>query len=283
MALHDRYPRRTPYELAIPGRAFVDERFGLLKEEVEKRGADPHDPARLILMGEVGRLLQELGGAEGPAEERMRHLGAMLFHAFHFWSAGEPLYLLDLHAARYLVEAVKDTPGSAAPEAPSPAGYLQLPRNLFWARVSQEGVAEALDGFFWTLSPVEPQVMHVLGILGLRGDRPGMSAVELTSVPVSALAEALVSGAREDGDDFATDLPGGELENLYSLQTGMEVLKLLGRVFAYVEAHPGAVSEPERHPRDDADADGPDPSSLPARRIRLRDEEEAVSGASSAE
>ena len=67
---------------------------------------------------------------------------------------------------------------------------------------------------------------------------------------------------RSPGPDFATTLPGGELEELYSFVAAGEVLKLVARLFARVRADPGTpVDGPSLTPG------GPAPSTLPYRRI----------------
>jgi len=263
MALHDAYLRLTPYELAIPGRAFADERFGAIRHEAKEREVDPSDPARFPLLGEVGRLLQELATSDGPAGRRVQHLGAILYQAFHLWGAGEPVFLMSVPVARALVDARPDAEPPVAPGVPSSSGYLQLPRNLFWARVADDGVPEALDGIFWTAA----ETLQVLGVLGLRGDRPGMSVVELSGVPLDALGDALGETMREEGADFATDLPGGELEVLYSVQTGGELLKLLGLAFRYVEAHPDSLQPLVRQDQEALGSGDPLPSAIPGSRI----------------
>jgi hypothetical protein len=80
-----------------------------------------------------------------------------------------------------------------------------------------------------------------------------------------------VERAREGGEDFATTLPGGELDGLYSVVTVAEALKLAARAFAYMARTPEALGEIERapHPTEvDADPGAPRPSLLPFRRIR---------------
>jgi hypothetical protein len=269
MALHDSYPRVTPYELAIPGRAFAEERFAAIRDEAEERGAATGDPGGFLLLGEVGHLVQDLASAEGGGRERLQHLGALAFHAFHLWEAGEPCFLLSTPAARYLVEAAVGGGASTESEGPgpvTPAGYLQLPRNLFWARVGEEEVPEALDGIFWTAGGA---TIHLLGVLGIRGDRPGVSVVELSGVPVDALGESLSGPMRDEGGDFATDLPGGEIDRLYSITTGGELVKLMALVFRYLAGAPEVLADADRGPSEEERGDGPMSSMLPFQRITL--------------
>ena len=65
----------------------------------------------------------------------------------------------------------------------------------------------------------------------------------------------LRADARDEGADFASTLPGGELGGLYSVQTAGELFKLVARFFAYVASVPEASSpRPGRPP----EATGPD-------------------------
>jgi len=255
----------TPYELGIPGRDFADRVFAAIDEEMESRGVDGTDPGAFFQLGEVGRALREIQGEErgGDAIERF---AAFLFHAWHFHRAGEVLLLLGTDAARAAVsgEGAAAAPGAGAdaeptdaPVAahtvqwegtlPADAGYLQLPRHLFWSHPEAEGPAEPIDGFFWVRTAGE--TLALLVALGVRSDRPGISVVELPPVPVAEATLWVAGGAREGGEDFATTLPGGELDHLYSIVTLGEVLTLAGRVFGTLHAAPEQLGPEERSPR----------------------------------
>ena len=65
-------------------------------------------------------------------------------------------------------------------------------------------------------------------------------------------------------DDFSSQLPGGELDQLHALETSGEVLKLLARFFAYVSSMQGAVEKMSPSTKDQAD---PVPSTLPFFRV----------------
>lgn len=271
--------RVTPYELAVPGRAFAEERFAAVAREAESRGVDPTDPPSFVNLGEVGRILQEVRGEDEDPELIHQH-GLLFYHAFRFWRSGEPFYVLETGAARFLVETEPDPPaggaerrggserttepgmaddaeGATGPgsvaEPPSEAGYLQLPRHLFWSRPDPEGEApaEPVDGFFWSTTPEGR--LWTLVVLGIRGDRPGLSVFPLPDVPLADASEWLRVRVRDEGDDFETTLPGGEIDRLYSVETAGEVLKLLARVFWYLKAFPEAVEGPVR-PQDGAEA-----------------------------
>ncbi|MHC4925586.1 MAG: hypothetical protein ACYTG4_16145, partial [Planctomycetota bacterium] len=71
---------------------------------------------------------------------------------------------------------------------------------------------------------------------------------------------------RPEGDDFASALPGAELDTLYSFESPGEVLKLLARLFAYLDEVPGASAAGRS-----VDADAvPQPSQLAHNRVELR-------------
>ncbi len=265
----DRWLRVTPYEIGIPGRAFADRVFPAIDEEARTRGVDPADPGAFFQLGEVGRAIREIQGEE-RGREAIERFGAFLFHAWHFHRHGETTYLLGTEAARELVEEGGAPPPPWDGRLPAPAGYVQLPRHLFWSHPEGEGVAEPIDGFFWTRGTED--TLALLVALGVRGDRPGLSVVELPPLPLTEALRWVAGGSREGGDDFATTLPGGELDRLYSIVTLGEVLTLTGRLFATLLAHPGRVGAEEHSPRpEEAESEGGgvgvQPSFLPFRRL----------------
>lgn len=272
--------RLTPYELAVPGRRFVEERFPEVRDEVEEGGSDSTDPRSFINLGAVGRILQEVRGEQDDPELIQQH-GYLIFHAYHFWRAGEPLYLLEPGVARLLVEGEPEE--AEAPRPPSAAGYLQLPRHLFWSWPDpgdEEAPAEPLDGIFWTTAT--GGMIWTLAALGVRADRPGLSVFPLPAVPLAEAASWVRARVREEGEDFASTLPGAELDQLYSVETAGEVFKLMGRAFWYVETFPEAVEGPlDPPPAEEAEGPAPEgeeespagrvvPSRLRFRRVTLQ-------------
>lgn len=265
MAIHDQYARRTPYELFLPTREGARETFEAIREEADERGVDPGDPERFVMLMAVGEALREL---RGPADdpERIRQHGQLLYHAFHFREADEPLWLLTTPAARYLVEARGDV--EAGVEPPAPAGYLQLPQHLFWLRREAEPeasgrragapgleggaaggdgsggeapVPESVDGVFWSSAGGR---LSALVAAGVRPDRPGFSVVGLAPVPLADAAEWAELEMREEGEDFRSEMPGAELDGLYEVRHAGEVLKLLARAFRLIDAVGGERQEP---------------------------------------
>lgn len=274
MPAHDDYARLTPFELAFPDRGFVEERFPRIREEgeAEAGGEALQDPGRFLSLVSVSEALAELR-PPGEASERIHRYGVLLYHGFHFWAAGRPLYLLDVHGARYLVESrgpsgatgeERGDGGPAGPRPPVAAGYLQLPRYLFWTRPTEEDTPEPVDGIFW--SAPDGERLALLVACGLREDRPGLSAVPLPPVPLADAPEWLEAPVRPGGEEFESTLPGGELERLYSFETAGEVLKLVARFFRHVASAPEAVTE---EPPPETGAGGPRPTGLPWRRVGL--------------
>ena len=241
MTLHDLYARLTPYEIAFQDQDAVEALMVEIKKEAEGRGADPSSPQAFITMGSVGAFVRELQGPDAPPEA-IHQYGALVFQAVHFAAADCPLYLLGIHAARYLVEGVPEGYHvllGGDPVPPTPAGYLQLPQHLFWTVGGEADPAESIDGMFWMISGAG--LLHVLLVKGLRPDRPGFGTIVVPEAPAAEAGTWLDADVRESGADFSSELPGSELDGLYAVEAAGEVLKLLARFFAYVSAVPGAL------------------------------------------
>lgn len=230
MSFHDAYLRATPYELALPDSA-TD------------------------------------GGVAPDSAASLRELGALAFHVVPFRREGCVSLLLDVALCRALVgdePSVADAPpAAAAVTPPAPAGYVQLPRHLFWAQAVEGEPAEPVDGFFWTVGA--GQVLHLLLVTGMREGRPGLSVVPVAEAPLSEAPGWLHARVREEGDDFATTLPGGELRGLHSFVAAGEVLKLTARLFAHMAAVPASARTGEPGPA----GASPVSSRLPYRRVTL--------------
>ena len=264
MPIHDEYARITPYELLLPQEDFADRRFPLIQKEAEEREADLSNPERFPLLSEAGSILRDLRGEDD--DPRLIHqFGILLFHAFHFWSRGQPFFFLDTGVVRYLVDSGPESE-TWTTSLPARAGYVQLPQHLIWTPGEGEAPAESLDGFFW--SAVDGENLSLLLALGLRKDRPGLSVVPLPNLPIRAAAEWASMQVRPTGGDFQSSLPGSELENLYGIESGGEAVKMAMRVFWYLDTFPGSVSQGIKGTKEEG---GPRPSSLEARRIVLRE------------
>jgi hypothetical protein len=257
-------PRSTPFGLGLPGVAWVEERLGAIAEEARARGSDPSDPGAFLLLAQVGASLGDLRADEASSPELFHSFGLFLFHAFHLFQGDTaPGLLLDVAPAmaRYLVEA-DPAPAGWEGDLPAPAGYLRLPRHLFWTRPGgEEAPAEALDGIAWVRSRTRAGVPHLalLAVTGMVGERSGFSVLPVPPVPLGDARRWLTETARapEEGPDFGSTLPGGELGRLYSVETAGELLKLVARALALAVVDPGTVRPvPERAEADTAPADG---------------------------
>lgn len=218
-----------------------------VEEEAEGRGVSLDDPNAFLTLGTVDAFVRDVAGDDADPTALHRY-GPLAFHLTRFEAAGTPLYLMSTHVARYLTEGVPD----GEPRPPSAAGYLQLPQHLFWTRAAEES-PESVDGVFWSLT--DAGVLHALLATGIRPDRPGMGVVPLPAAPLDDAPTWLDLDARDEGD-FATDLPGAEIDHLYGIETAGELLKLLARFFAYLDGAPSALEEgrPGPEPDDDPEA-----------------------------
>lgn len=268
MPLHDAYARLTPFELVFPSEEQAEALARAVAEEASSRGVDATSPADFLTLGSVEAFVRSTADGE-PDPTALRRHGPMIYHALRFVAEGRNLYLLTTHAARYLVEGRPD----GEPRAPARAGYVQLPQHLFWTRAAAVS-PESVDGVFWSVG--RDDRIHFLLATGLRPDRSGIGVVPIPEGPVEEAAEWLDLETREEGPDFATDLPGADIDGLYELRSSGEVFKLMARCFAYVDGVPLAVETgASRAGAGDgrtAFADGaPEPSRLDFARITLGD------------
>jgi hypothetical protein len=265
MPVHDSFARRTPFELLMPREDFAEEWFPKIREEAKERGGTLDDPEAFLLLGEAAMALREIRGEDDPPE-LMQQYGALLFHAFHFYEAGKPLFLLDTDVLR-LVTKKGPAQGEWDPSLPGKAGYLQLPHHLFWTVGDEDEPPESLDGLFWSSSDGENVTLLI--VMGIRKDRPGLAVVPLPTLPLTAAAPWASMAARVQGEDFESSLPGAELEGLYSVASGAEALKLAMRIFWYLDSFPGSVADGGGGEGEAGDLEGPQPSALPYRRVIL--------------
>jgi hypothetical protein len=257
MSLHDAYARRTPFELTFPEDGSAEELLRRVEEEAAGRGTESSDPRQFITMGAVGAYLAGLGGRDTPPEA-IPSLGALVYHGVHFERAGRPLFVLTVHAARFLVDGVPD----GVPRPTTEAGYLQLPQHLFWAEPTP-GVPESVDGVFWTETGAG--VLHSMIVTGMQEERPGIAVVALPEAPLDEAERWMRTDVRDSAPDFSTTLPGAEIDRLYAFEAAGEVLKLLGRFFAFARSTPAALepAEPE------TGSGPPPPSALPHAKVTL--------------
>jgi len=292
MSLHDAYARVTPFEVAFPDGPALEALAIAVEEEARRRGADETEPEAFMALDAAGERLRSLRAADAPLESAYP-LASLLFHAVRFERAGRPVYLLATQAARRLARP-GSAPGSplALPvEPPALSGYLQLPQHLVWTEAAvtppsgagaPSGAPESVDGVFWSVS--KQGLLHALPIAGLLPDRPGFGALPLPGAPLSDAGLWLEAPARPSGEDFASALPGAELDELYSVRAAGEVLKLLARFFVLprdgdvrLEARrPEPAPEPTMRSEGEGGpaaagppAGAPRPSALPYTRVSL--------------
>lgn len=275
MAVHDAYARVTPYELLFPAPDFADQRFPSVESEAAVRGTDLTNPAAFATCGAVQGILADLRpedetstpGAEPAQASAHAHL---LYFAFQLWRTAraaeatdelaEPtrpaVALLSRTTLRALPAADPLAPGWEA-ELEGRAGYLQLPQHMVWVEEPGAARPESVDGFFW--SATGRDAFHAAAVTGMHPGRPGYGFVPVPPQPLDSLSDWTASPAREDGPDFATDLPGAEIDGLLGIRTPAEVFKLLA--FALER---WAQRGPETEPDPEARPSGPTaPSQLP--------------------
>lgn len=258
MSLHDAWARVTPLEMLFSSPDATRDFLAGVAEEAEGRGALPELPHSFVTMATTSDFISSVAG-EGASDAEIQRVSALAYHVVNFHRLDGRFYFLDTAASRYL------TGGAPAAVAPLPAraGYAQLPQHLFWLE-NGDSAPESVDGFFWTVTG--DGVLHSLVVTNVRPDGTGAGVVPLPEAPAASSAEWLDVEARGDGNDFATAIPGGDLDRLYGLSSSGEVLKLLARLFAYLHAVPDAASTGSVP----ADAEAPRPSALPHLVIRLR-------------
>jgi hypothetical protein len=258
MAVHDAYARLTPYELSFPDLGFARRHFAAIRRESEARQVDLADPTDFVMLASTGQALREIRGPQDdPA--LIRQYGFLLYHAYHFCEAGEPLFLLPTARLRALLA----DEGPSAPWQPAlepAAGYVQLPQHLVWVRAMEGAAPESLDGFFWARG--RTGTFGLLFALGMRGDRPGLSVVPAPELPIEDASDWTRMEMREGGGDFTSSMPGAEIDGLYELCSTGEALKLAALVLRGLDR--GQVGESTAAPGEGA---APQPTRLSYRTL----------------
>ncbi|MCI0432133.1 MAG: hypothetical protein L0271_00595 [Gemmatimonadetes bacterium] len=228
--------RITPWTAIFGEARFAHELFPAIEEQASALGDATSFDAFLTLPA-AGRLVHVLEtGRDADAVElkpdAAHRYGRLVWHAWHFWRSGARVFPFDEQATRALL-AEAPRIGSRRLQPLVPAGYAQVARNLIWARVDPGTHAEPLDGFFWLIERAGETVaadrLHVLLVLGLRDDRPGLSVIEAAGTLGEPDGHWGDVQARADGTDFDNILPGGELDGLHGLLNTAEALKLASR------------------------------------------------------
>ncbi|MDE2806437.1 MAG: hypothetical protein OXN18_14950 [Gemmatimonadota bacterium] len=286
MATHDAYARLTPYEMLLPDDGFPDRHFAAIGEEAAERAVDAANPAAFVMLGAVQGALAELR-AEDAAPESANDHGSVLFFAYHLWRTEGTVVLAQQKTLRALLSGKSEPQATERnamwkKELSGRAGYVQLPRHLVWleearndpqagrndSRETRSDPHESVDGFFWCAD--SRGALHLTLVAGMRSDRPGFAVVPVPPLPLDSLPDWAAGPAREGGSDFATSLPGAEIDGLLGIRTPAEVFKLAALILGRMaQERPAASPPPEaacRPPgtREDPPATaGPRPSTLP--------------------
>lgn len=214
--------RATPFGMVFA--ELAAERFPAIADALARDGIAAADHDHFVLLEPVGRLLRDIVPADAGADALEAHM-LLLHHAFLHWAAGSRTWQV---GEQTLAEAARSR--TMTSHLPHPALYLQIPELRVWGTATEGGVPEPLDGMFVAETPA-PGGVAVLGIFGMRPDRPGFSAVGL-----EASGEIEV-GSRTDGTPvFSTVLTGGTKAGLYSLANPGELLLLTCRLLALLTA-----------------------------------------------
>lgn len=265
--------RRTPYELVFQHDEFEATLFPRIRDEAAARGVDLLRPDQFGFLSVVGDALRGLVPPDAPPEA-LEEYRALLFQAFNFWRFGKRVYVLEPSLARYLVEAAPGLSGWEV-ELPHPTVYVQLPANLFWSSIATDIPPEPVDGFFVTAAEGVDGLdrpfrrLAVLAVLGIRRNRAGFSIVHFDTEVGPGIASVWTeTPGRDEGDDFESVLPGGEMARLYSVLTTGEILKLLARALWYVDTTPEGVRLERVADASDRQA-SPPPPRIPFFRVGL--------------
>ncbi|KPK82577.1 MAG: hypothetical protein AMS25_01580 [Gemmatimonas sp. SM23_52] len=232
MAAEASLGRYTPYELMFGAERLAEHELPAIAEEARRRGITLSRRDHFAGSEGVGRLLRRLV-PETLEPTALESYLDILFHCYHFWDAGCPLYAFAADVVRDLVAIAPDL-GSWNPRAPHPSLYVELPRNLFWAAVTEGEPPEPVEGLFVRLGPDQPPTgVDLLIALGMRPDRPGFSVAAFTA-SLEQTAELKEPGA------FESEIPGADLAGIYSLQRPSEALLLTLRLLWYLDVYPDA-------------------------------------------
>jgi hypothetical protein len=217
--------RLHPFEHALG--TLAGEWFPAIQEDATAAGSDLTDRGAFARLGSVQDRLTQLTGKAG-AEATEAYL-QLLYAAYRYWQAGAHTVTL----SRAQLEPVLDRDPPVF-RIPHDACYLQLPERWIWSRVSQDTPWEPLDGLF-LLSGLAGREVLVVGILGLRPDREGLSQVTASA----ALADLAAAGGAAPRPRFAAGLEGGAAAGLRSVNSVADLLVLASLALA---AHSGLGS-----------------------------------------
>ncbi|OLB49122.1 MAG: hypothetical protein AUI08_09215 [Gemmatimonadetes bacterium 13_2_20CM_2_65_7] len=223
--------RATPFDLVFA--ELAAEQFPLIAEALRQNDVDPMQRDRFVLLEPVGRLLRSIVPDAAGADALEAHV-LLLHHAYLHWAGGSWVYQVSERALRSAI-----TNKRIASDLRRSSLYLQLPELRVWGSPNADAPAEPLDGMFVSGTAV-PGEIAVLGIFGLRPDRPGFSAVGLqghADADDASGGEIEVAAAREDGTAaFGPMLTGGTAAGLYSVANPGELLLLTSRLLTLLDS-----------------------------------------------
>jgi hypothetical protein len=265
MPLHDAYLRRTPYERVLPDPDFPGRRFPAIAEEAGRKGIGLDDPGAFAILEAASEALDELRPDDDDPDSLRRH-ALVLFHAFHHHAVAKPVYLLSTPVVRLMTESEPwDAEGGDVGLPPSV--YLQFPQHLVWVRGGDAGPPASVDGAFRTRTA--DGRIHVMAVAGLTGAPEGFTVLPVPGAPADHEGDWVTGAMRDGGRDFASDLPGSELERLYEIRTAGEALKLVARAVRVIGRFPEGVGPRSTAPEAPPSPGEPVPSSLAFRRVAL--------------
>jgi hypothetical protein len=224
--------RITPYEIAFGEERYPEQDFPALADESGRRGVSTWRYDHFTLLERVAALLEQVlpENAEPAAVDQYVRV---LYHGYHFWSDGCPFYAFEAPVLRSLIEVPPDLHEWSF-RAPEPSLYVELPKNLFWAQVTESGPPEPVEGMFVAREADSPAAeADILVVLGLRSDRPGFSVAGLRLDPGQARQ-------LDEHAQFQSEIPGAEQAGLYSVQRYSEAAALALRTLWYVDAYPAS-------------------------------------------
>ncbi len=235
--------RITPYEVILG--SLESTVFPAIQIEGEQRGVDVRRRDQFVLLGHVGAVLREIVSDEAPPES-LEEYSELLYHGFQFWVSGRRLYAFDEDVTAVLTSRSYDFGGweLAAP----PACYLQFPNQRLWARVAADAPWEPVDGCTVVVDETEAAPdsgahMRVQVSLGFRLDRPGLSLISYrTDLEPTQAATFGELPWREDGDAFASTIPGGDRSGLRTLATTSELQALVLRALHWLDRRHATLS-----------------------------------------
>src|SRR5215204_2584722 len=162
--------RPHPYDLVFKPQ--LEDRLAAIHAEAAERDVDIMNADRMGMLLSTGELLGDLL-PEDASTDAIQQIARLVFHCFHFHQSGKHTFEIGEDVLRELL-STGFVAGPAHVTPPAPSGYVMLPRNRVWSRITEGAHAEALDGFFF----VGDQILFVLGLMP---GRPGFSIMEVSA------------------------------------------------------------------------------------------------------